>query len=261
MRLIDSHCHINFDGLNERLPEVMQNASANGVSHMVAISVDMDNYPNVRDIAARYDNVFCSVGVHPNTAPDGSAGFEPSSEQLCAMAEDEKVIGIGETGLDYFRSEGDLDWQRQRFARHIEAGRQSGLPIIVHTRAAAADTLSMLRAAKLAEPAGVIHCFSEDWAFAETVLDLGFYLSFSGIVTFKSAQQIQQVAAKAPSDRILVETDAPYLAPVPFRGKTNEPAYVRHTAECIAALRGQPLDTIAAQTTENFYRLFSKAAV
>ncbi len=260
MTLVDSHCHINFDGLGERLPEVMENARLNNVSHMVAISVDMANYPRVRDIADSYPNVFCSVGVHPNTAPDGSEGFEPSREQLIDLAAHSRVVGIGETGLDYFRSEGDLEWQRERFRRHIDAGRETRLPLIIHTREAAADTLKMLREEQVGTATGVIHCFTEDWAFAEVVLDLGFYLSFSGIVTFKSAKKIQEVAAKAPIDRILVETDAPYLAPVPHRGKTNEPAYVKHTAAFVAELRGIPLDELAARTTENFFRLFSRAA-
>lgn len=260
MALIDSHCHINFEGLDERLPEVIDNARANGVSHMVAISVDMNNYPRVREIADSHDNIFCSVGVHPNTEPDGSEGFEPSTEELVAMAAHSRVVGIGETGLDYFRSEGDLDWQRERFRRHIDAGRESALPIIVHTREAAADTLKMLREENVGDAKGVIHCFTEDWDFAVAAMDQGFYLSFSGIVTFKSARQIQEVAAKAPIDRILVETDAPYLAPVPHRGKTNEPAYVKHTAEFVAELRGISAEELAERTTDNFFRLFSRAA-
>ena len=260
MKLVDSHCHINFEGLDERLPDVISNARDNDVSHMVAISVDMDNYPRVREIADTHDNIFCSVGVHPNTAPDGSEGFDPSVEQLTEMAAHEKVIGIGETGLDYFRSEGDLEWQRERFRRHIDAGRETELPLIVHTRAAADDTLKMLREENVGPARGVIHCFTEDWAFAEAALALGFYLSFSGIVTFKSATQIQEVAARAPLDKILVETDAPYLAPVPHRGKTNEPAYVRHTAEFVAQLRDISLEALAEQTSDNFFRLFSRAA-
>ena len=260
MALVDSHCHINFEGLAERLPEVIENAQKNDVSHMVAISVDMANYPRVREIADSYDNIFCSVGVHPNTEPDGSEGFEPSTEQLVEMARHPRVVGIGETGLDYFRSEGDLEWQRDRFRRHIDAGRETNLPIIVHTREASADTLKMLREENVGSATGVIHCFTEDWAFAEAVLDMGFYLSFSGIVTFKSAKQIQEVAARAPIDRILVETDAPYLAPVPFRGKMNEPAYVKHTAEFVAELRGISLEEVTERTTENFFRAFSRAA-
>ena len=258
--LIDSHCHINFEGLDERLPEVIGNAERNGVTHMVAISVDMANFQRVREISESHANIFHSVGVHPNTEPDGSEGFEPTVEQLVEFARHDRVIGIGETGLDYFRSEGDLDWQRDRFRRHIDAGRETNLPIIVHTRAAAEDTLRMLREENVGQARGVIHCFTEDWAFAEAVLDLGFYLSFSGIVTFKSAAQIQEVAQRAPIDRILVETDAPYLAPVPHRGKTNEPAYVKHTAEFVAQLRGIELEELAEKTTRNFFRLFARAA-
>ena len=259
MQLIDSHCHINFEGLGERLPEVMENAQRNQVCRMVAISVDMANYPRVREIAASYDQVFCSVGVHPNTPIDGSAGDEPSTTDIVGMAQDPNVVGIGETGLDYFRSQGDLEWQRERFRRHIDAGRETSLPIIVHTREAAADTLKMLREENTGSATGVIHCFTEDWGFACAALDLGFYLSFSGIVTFKSAREIQVVASKVPIDRILVETDAPYLAPVPYRGKINEPAHVKHTAEFIAELRQEPLEYIAEKTTENFFRLFAKA--
>ena len=260
MQLVDSHCHINFEGLDERLPEVMANARDAGVTHMVAISVDMENYPRVREIAEQHDHVFCSVGIHPNTAPDGSEGFEATTAQLVEMAQHPRVVGIGETGLDYFRSEGDLEWQRERFRRHIDAGRETGLPIIVHTREASADTLTLLREENVGSGGGVIHCFTEDWDFAVAALDLGFYLSFSGIVTFKSAKQIQEVAARAPLDRILVETDAPYLAPVPHRGKTNEPAYVRHTAAFIAELRGVRVEEIAEHTTANFFRAFARAA-
>ncbi|MEM7209059.1 MAG: TatD family hydrolase [Pseudomonadota bacterium] len=260
MNLVDSHCHINFEGLNERLPDVLSNAKNNQVSHIVAISVDMDNYPRVQEIAESHANIFCSVGVHPNTAPDGSEGFEPTTNQLIELAQNPNVVGIGETGLDYFRNEGDLDWQRERFRRHIDAGRETNLPIIVHTREAARDTLKMLREENVGDATGVIHCFTEDWAFAQAAMDLGFYISFSGIVTFKSAKQIQEVAAKAPIDRILVETDAPYLAPVPYRGKTNEPAFVKHTAEFVAELRGISVEEVAEKTTQNFFRCFSRAA-
>ncbi len=252
--LVDSHCHINFDGLIERLPEVMDNARANAVSHMLAIAVDLPNFPQVRALAETYPHVFCTVGVHPNTELDATC--EPSASQLMQLAEHPRVVGIGETGLDYYRSTGDLAWQHARFSQHISAACQTDLPLIVHTRAAAADTLAILRDTGAR---GVIHCFSEDWAFAQGALDLGFYLSFSGIVTFKSASAIQEVARKAPIDRILVETDAPYLAPVPYRGKTNEPAYVRHTAEFVAQLRGIPLSELAERTTENFFKLFSRA--
>ncbi len=198
--------------------------------------------------------------MHPNTEPDGSEGFEPSTEQLVEMAGHPRVVGIGETGLDYFRSKGDLEWQRDRFRRHIDAGRQTGLPLIVHTREAGADILKILREENVGPATGVIHCFTEDWDFAQAALELGFYLSFSGIVTFNSAKQIQKVAASAPIDRILVETDAPYLAPAPYRGKINEPAYVKYTAEFVAGLRAMSLAELAERTTENFFRLFSRAA-
>ncbi len=252
MHLIDSHCHLNFDGLTNRLPEVLANMAANEVKQALAISVSRDSFEEVLAIAEAHPHIYASVGVHP----DREDAAEFSVAEITAHAAHPKVVGIGETGLDYHWCKGDLGWQRQRFADHIEAANQSRLPLIVHTRDAANDTMTMLKTHQA--HAGVIHCFTENVRVAKMALDLGFYISFSGIVTFKNAPEIQEAAQYVPLDRILVETDAPFLAPVPKRGKPNEPAYVRHTAEFVAKLRGDTLENIAAATTENFYTLFSK---
>lgn len=252
MQLIDSHCHLNFDGLADRLPEVLDNMAQNHVRQALAISVSKKSFAEVLAIAQAHDNIFCTVGIHP----DDAEAEEFSVEEMLEHAAHPKVVGIGETGLDYYWCKGDLDWQHQRFARHIEAAKRSGLPLIIHTREAADDTMRMLREHRA--HAGVIHCFTEDVRVAKLALDLGFYISFSGIVTFKNAPLIQEAAKYVPADRLLVETDAPFLAPVPKRGKPNEPAYVLHTAEFIAKLRGDSLENIARLSTENFYRLFGK---
>ncbi len=256
MKLVDSHCHINFDPLGGDIPGLLARARANDVESMLCVAVTLEEYPEVLALAREHEHIHASVGVHPNVTD----GEDPTVERLVALGCDEHVVAIGETGLDYFRSEGDLAWQQARFRRHIEAARQLQKPLIIHTRDAANDTIDILRGEHAEEPGGVIHCFTEDWAFAKKALDLDFYISFSGIVTFKSAQQIQDAAKKVPLERILVETDSPYLAPVPHRGKTNQPAYTRHVAEFLAELRGTDLETIAAATTENFYRLFRQAA-
>ena len=252
MQLIDSHCHLNFEGLAERLPEVLANMAANQVAQALAISVSRESFEEVLAIAQAHDNIYASVGVHP----DREDAEEFSIAEMCAHAAHPKVVGIGETGLDYHWCKGDLAWQQRRFADHIEAANQSGLPLIVHTRDAADDTMAMLREGRA--HAGVIHCFTENVRVARMALDLGFYISFSGIVTFKNAADIQEAAKYVPAERILVETDAPYLAPVPKRGRQNEPAYVRHTAEFVAALRGDTLENTARTTTANFYALFNK---
>lgn len=254
-RLVDSHCHINFDPLGDEVDQVIARAAEAGVGHMLCVSVDMEDYPQVLALAQQYPNVFASVGVHPNHRD----GHEPSVEELVAQAADAKVVAIGETGLDYFRSEGDLDWQRDRFRRHIAAAKLSGKPLIIHTREAAEDTLSIMEQEKAGDIGGVMHCFAENWDIARRAMDMGFYISFSGIVTFKSADVLKDVARKVPSDRMLVETDCPYLAPVPHRGKTNEPAFVRYVAECVAELRNETLDQITDTTTTNFFTLFNSA--
>ena len=220
---------------------------------MLCIATSWENRDEVLALAAAHSEISAAVGVHPTT----TGGHEPTLEELTEAVAADNVVAVGETGLDYFRSEGDLRWQHERFHRHIEAARSVKKPLVIHTRAAADDTMQTLRDHSARDAGGVMHCFAEDWRIAEQALDIGFYISFSGIVTFKSAKAVQEVAMKAPLDRILVETDAPYLAPVPHRGKTNEPAYVRHTAEFVAELRGITLDEVANATTENFYRLFS----
>ena len=256
MQLIDSHCHLNFEGLAERLPEVLANMAANQVAQALAISVSRESFEEVLAIAQAHDNIYASVGVHP----DREDAKEFSIAEMCAHAAHPKVVGIGETGLDYHWCKGDLAWQQRRFAEHIEAANQSGLPLIVHTRDAADDTLAVMRAAGADAAGGVMHCFTESWEVASAALDLGFYLSFSGIVTFKSASALKDVARKVPLDRLLIETDSPYLAPVPHRGQENEPAYVRDVAEYVAWLRNTTVEEIAALTSENFFRLFPLAS-
>lgn len=252
MQLIDSHCHLNFEGLSNRLPEVFAHMAENHVKQALAISVSRQSFNEVLAIAEQNPNIYASVGIHP----DDPEAEEFSVAELIEHTRHPKVVGIGETGLDYHWCKGDLAWQHQRFADHIQAANQSGLPLIIHTREAADDTMAMLREHQA--HAGVIHCFTEDVRIAKLALDLGFYISFSGIVTFKNAPLIQEAARYVPLDRLLVETDSPFLAPVPKRGKPNEPAYVRHTAEFLAQLRDDSLENIAAATTENFYHLFNK---
>ncbi|MXZ80423.1 MAG: TatD family deoxyribonuclease [Gammaproteobacteria bacterium] len=255
MQLVDSHCHINFDPLAGDMPGVLERARKNRVDYLLCVSVCLEDFPEIAALSASHDYIFASVGVHPNYRDCR----EPSVEELIALAEDDGVVAVGETGLDYFRSEGDLTWQRERFERHIEAAKSVGKPLIIHTRQAAEDTMDMLEGLGADSCRGVMHCFSEDWKTASRALDIGFFLSFSGIVTFRNADVLREVARKAPPDRILVETDAPYLAPVPLRGKTNEPSFVVHTAECVAALRNVSCEAFARQTTENFFNLFSHA--
>ncbi len=223
---------------------------------MLCIATSWENRDEVLTLAAAHTEISAAVGVHPTT----TGGHEPTLEELTEAVKADNVVAVGETGLDYFRSEGNLSWQHERFHRHIDAARSVKKPLVIHTRAAADDTMQTLRDHNARDAGGVMHCFAEDWRIAEQALDIGFYISFSGIVTFKSAKAVQEVAMKAPLDRILVETDAPYLAPVPHRGKTNEPAFVRHTAEFVAELRGISLEAVASATTENFYRLFSGVA-
>ncbi|MEM7377831.1 MAG: TatD family hydrolase [Pseudomonadota bacterium] len=253
--LIDSHCHLDFDGLREDLTGTLSRAHDAGVDHILCISVTLEDFPRVLEVATQSDNLFASVGVHP-CYPDAE---QPDIETLVDFAEHPKVVAIGETGLDFMRVEGDMHWQRARFVTHIEAAARAGKPLIIHTRAAAQDTIDMLVANRADRSGGVMHCFAEDWEIARQALDLGFYISFSGIVTFNSARAVQDAARKVPLDRILVETDAPYLAPVPHRGKPNEPAFVRHTAQFLADLRGISLEELADHTRRNFFALFASA--
>ncbi len=257
MFLVDSHCHLDRLELapyGGDLEGALKAAREQGVGHFLCVSIGLDNFPEVLRIAHSHDDISASVGVHPN-----EQGAEPDVETLVRLAADPKVVAIGETGLDYFRSEGDLEWQRDRFRGHIAAARRTGKPLIIHMREATEDTLRILREEGADEVGGVMHCFVEDWDTAKAAMDLDFYISFSGIVTFNSAKSLQDVARKLPAERMLVETDSPYLAPVPKRGKPNEPAYVRYVAEFIAALRGEPLEQIAETTTANYFRLFGGA--
>jgi len=253
--LVDSHCHLNFEPLNAGLEDVLQRARDNGVGHMLCVSVTLETFPEIRALAHEHPQVFASVGVHPNERD----GHEPSVEELTRLAGDDRVVAIGETGLDYYRSQGDMAWQQERFRRHIRAAKESGKPLIVHTREAAEDTLRIMREEGAADIGGVMHCFTESADVARQALDLDFYISFSGIVTFRNAEALREVAKLVPQDRLLVETDAPYLAPVPYRGKTNEPAFVRQVAECLAAVRQTSPDDMAELTTRNFFTLFRAA--
>jgi TatD DNase family protein len=251
--LIDSHCHLNFPGLAEKVDEALALMRANQVTHALCVSVTLEAFPQVRALAERYSNVYASVGVHPDY-PDAA---EVREDELVALADHPRVVAIGETGLDYFRIQGDVEWQRARFRAHIRAARRCRKPLIIHTRAAADDTLRIVREENAGDAGGVMHCFTESWEVARAALDLGFYISFSGIVTFKNAESLRDVAKQVPLDRMLVETDSPYLAPVPFRGKTNEPGLVRYVAEEIARLRGLTLDQVGTATSDNFFRLFN----
>lgn len=252
---IDSHCHLDFPDLAEKLPDLLAHMAANHVTHALCVSVDLPDFPKVRALAESHDNLFASVGVHP----DYQDTPEPSVAELVKLAAHPRIVAIGETGLDYFRLKGDLEWQRTRFRAHIRAAREAGKPLIIHTREAAADTLKIMREERAAEAGGVMHCFTESWEVAEQAMEMGFYISFSGIVTFKSALALKEVARRVPLTRMLIETDSPYLAPVPFRGKTNEPALVKQVAEGIAALRQVPVAEIGQKTSRNFFKLFSYA--
>jgi TatD DNase family protein len=254
--LVDSHCHLDFPELAADLAGVLSRMSDNGVTHALTISTTLETFPAVRRVAHSAPNVWCSAGVHPDERRDGR---EVALDELLEMAADERVVAIGETGLDYFRVEGDTEWQRDRFRTHIRAARRCGKPLVIHTRAAAQDTLRLMREEDAGEVGGVMHCFTESWEVAEAALALGFHISFSGIVTFKNAAVIKDVAQRVPLERMLVETDSPYLAPVPHRGKANQPAYVRHVAEEVARLRGIAVEELAAATSANFFRLFRDA--
>lgn len=255
--LIDSHCHLNYASLGEDVPGVLARARAAGVGGFLAISCRQNEWDGVIALADANSGVWASVGIHPHEAdshPDTDAAT------LIAATQHPRVIAIGETGLDYYYDKSDRERQQQSFRSHISAARTAGLPIIVHTRDAEADTLALLKEPGQGALAGVIHCFTASQAFADEALALGLYISLSGIVTFKNARDLQATAATIPADRLLVETDSPYLAPVPMRGKTCEPAFVAHTARFVAQLRGDSEAGLAAQTTANFHRLFTKAA-
>jgi TatD DNase family protein len=253
--LVDSHCHIDFPDLAANLDGILSNMREHEVGRALCISVILEDFPRVLALAEAYPNIYASVGVHP----DYEQVREPGVEELAALASHPKVLAIGETGLDYYRLKGDLEWQRQRFRTHIRAARQAAKPLIVHTREAAEDTLRIMAEENAAEAGGVMHCFTENLEVARRALAMGFYLSFSGIVTFKNATQVKEVARAVPLERILIETDAPYLAPAPHRGKTNQPAYVKFVAEEIARLKSITFEEVAEATTSNFERLMKLA--
>jgi TatD DNase family protein len=256
--LIDSHCHldrINLDRYNGSLTEAIAATNERGIKQMLCISVSLNNIQAVIDIAQKHPCVVASVGIHPCDVIEGTT----TAEQLIQWAAQPKVVALGETGLDYHYETESKEQQHQSFILHLEVGKKIGLPVVVHTREARADTLALIKAHASLEHSGVLHCFTEDWAMAKAALDLNYYISISGIVTFKNAEQIREVVRNMPLDRLLVETDSPYLAPIPYRGKPNEPKYVLEVAQCVADLKGIALESLAEKTTENFYRLFNKA--
>ncbi|AIL32646.1 TatD family hydrolase [Basilea psittacipulmonis] len=249
---IDSHCHLNFPELKENLPDILQKMQANQVKMALCINVDLAEFEEVLAIAQAHEQLYCSVGVHPEEAK----ACEPTVEQLVSLAQHPKVVGIGECGLDYYWPQDSYDYQTKRFATHIQASKQTQLPLIVHTRSAREATIDVLQAEQA--ESGVLHCFTEDEEMAKKGLDMGFYISFSGIITFKSATALQEVVKYVPLDRMLIETDSPFLSPVPYRGKTNDPSKVIYVAEKIAELKGLSVQEVARQTTANFFQLFSK---
>ena len=253
--LVDSHCHLDFDEFRDRIPELLAEMSAAGVEHALCISVTLQDFPRVRGLAEAHPQLFATVGVHPDY-PDAG---EVAVDELVALADHPRIVAIGETGLDYYRLQGDLSWQRERFRVHIRAARACGKPLVIHTRSAADDTLRIMREEGATEVGGVMHCFTETLDVALAAVEMGFLISFSGIVTFRNAGPVREVAKALPIERILVETDSPYLAPVPYRGKPNRPAYVRHVAAEVARLRAVSFEEVAAATTANFFRVFSRS--
>jgi TatD DNase family protein len=249
---VDSHCHLSFPELTEDLPGVLARMREARVVAALNVCTTLPEFPAVLAVAEREADIYASVGVHP----DYTETAEPTVEQLVDLARHPKVVAIGETGLDYFRLQEPLEWQRERFRVHIRAARAAGKPLIIHTRAAADDTIRLMQEEGAEQAGGVMHCFTESRAVAEAAMAMGFYISFSGIVTFKNARDLQAVAQAVPLDRMLIETDAPYLAPVPMRGRRNEPAFVPHVAAKIAELHGSDAVAVAARTSENFRRLF-----
>jgi TatD DNase family protein len=249
---VDSHCHLNFPELRKQLPEILAAMDRNQVGHALVVSVNLPDWPELMNVVHSQPRLWASVGVHPDyeDTPD------PSVEELVRLSATDKVVAIGETGLDYYRLTGDLEWQRERFRRHIRAAREVSKPLIIHTRSSSEDTLRLMREEGAAEAGGVMHCFTESQAVADAAIDLNFYISFSGIVTFKNAKELHEVARTIPLDRLLIETDSPYLAPVPHRGKLNDPSKVIHVAERIADLRGLTVAEVAKASTDNFFRLF-----
>jgi len=249
---VDSHCHLDFPELREGLPGLLEQMQEHQVTHALCVAVTLQGLPGVLEVASSSPHLFASVGIHP----DYEDVEEATVPQLVALADHPKVVAIGETGLDYYRLEGDLEWQRERFRTHIRAAKEVGKPLIIHTRSAAEDTIRILQEEDAKTVGGVMHCFTESWEVAQQAMDLGFLISFSGIVTFKNALALKEVAQKIPMDAMLIETDSPYLAPVPFRGKSNHPALVRYVAEEIARLREVSVEEIGRATTHNFFGRF-----
>jgi TatD DNase family protein len=259
MGFIDSHCHLDrldLSRYNDSFDTMVQKTMENGIDHMLCVSIDLESYPAMLALVESFPSISISVGVHPNDRDRK----EPSVERLVELAAHPKNVAIGETGLDYYYVKEEMEWQQQRFRTHIRAARECCKPLIIHTRDAREDTIRILHEEHADEVGGVMHCFTETWEMAQQALEFGFYISFSGIVTFKNAEELREVASKVPLDRILIETDAPYLAPVPFRGKPNEPGYVSYVAEKIAELRGLSVEEVGAISSQNFYRLFSAAS-
>lgn len=256
MQFVDSHCHLDFPELAAQADQLLAAMAEHEVVGALCVGVSLEKLPRITALIDAHRNLVGSVGVHP----DHEEGEEePTLERLVALAQHPKMVAIGETGLDYYRLTGDLEWQRQRFRVHIRAAHETGKPLIIHTRAAAEDTLRLMREERADRIGGVMHCFTESWEVAAAALDMGFHISFSGIVTFRNAADLREVARRVPADRLLIETDSPYLAPVPKRGKLNQPAWVRHVAVEIARVRELELDAVARLTTDNFRRLFPAA--
>ena len=251
--LVDSHCHLDFPELAGTLDSVFALMRVNRVERALCVSVTLEDFPRVRSLAETYPHLWGSVGVHP----DYEGVSAVSVADLVMRANHPRIVAIGETGLDYFRLKGDLEWQRERFRTHIRAAKECGKPLIIHTRDAAADTLRIMREEGADKAGGVMHCFTESMEVAAAAMDMGFYISFSGIVTFKNAKTVKDVARQVPLGNLLVETDAPYLAPAPYRGKTNQPGYVRHVAEEVARLKEVEFERVCIDTTTNFNKLFN----
>lgn len=254
---IDSHCHLDFPEFQSRLPEVLTNMQEAKVTHALCVSVDLPDFPNVLKLAEEHPNLYASVGVHPDYEDTPEPTFEFLVE---TAAKHSKIIAIGETGLDYYRmgdrSYDSMEWQRERFRTHIRASISSGKPLIIHTRSASEDTINILKEEGAQKIGGVMHCFTESYEVAKAAMEMGFYISFSGIVTFKSAKELQETCKQVPLDRMLIETDSPYLAPIPYRGKTNEPAWVSKVGEFVAELKGISVEELAITTSNNFYECF-----
>ncbi|MCG7921180.1 MAG: TatD family hydrolase [Candidatus Thiodiazotropha lotti] len=256
--LVDSHCHLDRVALDHYANDFSQFVTSTldgGISHMLCVSIDLESWPSMVSLVESYPQISVSVGVHPNDRER----HDPTPDELVELAQHPKVVAIGETGLDYFHGKGDLDWQRNRFRQHIEAAKQAELPLIIHTRDAREDTLSIMQSQGADRAGGVMHCFTENWSMAEQALEMGFFISFSGIITFKNAADLREVVKQVPMQQLLIETDSPYLAPVPYRGKPNQPIYVHQVAECVAEIKGVSVEHVAAQTSENYHRCFPLA--